>query len=58
MTEVSEEGDLFNHTVIVKTRGRIEKQTCVAVVKDICVENDFRDIFASLIEGEEHGEIA
>src|SRR3990170_681522 len=24
-TKVSEEGDLFNHTVIVKTRGRIDK---------------------------------
>ncbi len=51
-TKVSEEGDLFNHTVIVKTRGRIDKQTCVAVVEDIWVENDFRGIFAPLIERE------
>jgi hypothetical protein len=51
-TKVSEEGDLFNHTVIVKTRGRIDKQTCVAVVEDIWVENDFRGIFAALVEGE------
>ena len=51
-TQVSEEGDLFNHTVIVKTRGRIDKQTCVAVVEDIWVENDFRGIFATLVERE------
>jgi len=51
-TKVSEEGDLFNHTVIVKTRGRIDKQTCVAVVEDIWVENDFRGIFATLVERE------
>ena len=51
-TKVSEEGDLFDHTVIVKTRGRIDKQTCVAVVEDIWVENDFRGIFAALVEGE------
>ena len=49
---VSEEGDLFNHTVIVKTRGKIDKQTCVAVVEDIWVENDFRGIFATLVEKE------
>ena len=35
-----EEGDLFNHTVIVKTRGNIDEQTCIAVVEDIWVEND------------------
>ncbi len=51
-TKVSEEGDLFNHTVIVKTTGRIDKQTCVAVVEDIRVENDFRDMFATLVETE------
>jgi hypothetical protein len=51
-TKLSEEGDLFNHTVIVKTRGRIDKQTCVAVVEDIWVENDFRGIFATLVERE------
>jgi hypothetical protein len=51
-TKVSEEGDLFNHTVIVKTRGRIDKQTCVAVVEDIWVENDFRGMFATLVERE------
>ena len=51
-TKVSEEGDLFDHTVIVRTRGRIDKQTCVAVVEDIWVENDFRGIFAALVEGE------
>ena len=51
-TKVSEEGDLFNHTVIVKTRGRIDKQTCIAVVEDIWVENDFRGIFATLVERE------
>ncbi len=51
-TQVSEEGDLFDHTVIVKTRGRIDKQTCVAVVEEVRVENDFRGIFASLIERE------
>jgi len=51
-TKVSEEGDLFDHTVIVKTRGRIDKQTCVAVVEDIWVENDFRGIFATLVERE------
>ena len=51
-TKVSEEGDLFNHTVIVKTRGRIDKQTCVAVVEDIWVENDFRGMFAALVERE------
>ena len=51
-TKVSEEGDLFNHTVIVKTRGRIDKQTCAAVVEDIWVENDFRGIFAALVERE------
>ncbi len=51
-TKVSEEGDLFNHTVIVKTRGRIDKQTCVAVVEDMWVENDFRGMFAPLIERE------
>jgi hypothetical protein len=51
-TKVSDEGDLFNHTVIVKTRGRIDKQTCVAVVEDIWVENDFRGMFATLVERE------
>ena len=51
-TKVSEEGDLFNHTVIVKTRGRIDKQTCVAVVEDIWVENDFRGLFETLVEKE------
>lgn len=51
-TKVSEEGDLFDHTVIVKTRGRIDKQTCVAVVEDIWVENDFRGMFTALIEGQ------
>jgi hypothetical protein len=51
-TKVSEEGDLFNHTVIVKTKGRIDKQTCVAVVEDIWVENDFRGMFATLVERE------
>ncbi len=51
-TKVSEEGDLFNHTVIVKTTGRIDKQTCVAVVEDIRVENDFRGMFATLVETE------
>jgi len=29
-TKVSEEGDLFDHTVVIKTKGRIDKQTCVA----------------------------
>jgi len=51
-TKVSEGGDLFNHTVILKTRGRIDKQTCVAVVEDVWVENDFRGIFATLVENE------
>jgi hypothetical protein len=51
-TKVSEEGELFDHTVIVKSRGRIDKQTCVAVVEDIWVENDFRGIFAALVERE------
>ena len=51
-TKVSEEGDLFDHTVIVKTRGRIDKQTCVAVVEDMWVENDFRGMFAALVESE------
>ena len=51
-TKVSEGGDLFDHTVILKTRGRIDKQTCVAVVEDIWVENDFRGIFATLVENE------
>ena len=51
-TKVSEEGDLLDHTVIVKTRGRIDKQTCVAVVEDIWVENDFRGMFATLVERE------
>ena len=51
-TKISEEGDLFNHTVIVKTRGRIDKQTCVAVVEDVWVENDFRGMFATLVERE------
>jgi len=51
-TKVSEGGDLFNHTVIVKTRGRIDKETCVAVVEDIWVENDFRGMFATLVERE------
>jgi len=46
-TKVSEEGDLFDHTVIVKSKGRIDKQTCVAVVEEIWVENDFRGIFAA-----------
>ena len=51
-TTVSKEGNLFDHTVIVKTRGRIDKQTCVAVVEDIWVENDYRGIFATLVERE------
>jgi hypothetical protein len=51
-TKVSEEGDLFDHTVIVKTKGRIDKQTCVAVVEDMWVENDFRGMFAALVEKE------
>jgi len=51
-TTVSEKGNLFDHTVIVKTRGRIDKQTCVAVVEDIWVENDYRGIFAALVERE------
>jgi hypothetical protein len=52
-TKVSEEGDLFDHTVIMKTRGRIDKQTCVAVVEDIRIENDFQGIFAALVEREQ-----
>ena len=51
-TKVSEEGDLFDHTVIVKTKGRIDKQTCISVVEDIWVENDFRGMFAALVEKE------
>jgi len=51
-TKVSDGGDLFNHTVIVKTRGRIDKQTCVAVIEDVWVENDFKGIFATLVERE------
>ena len=51
-TKVSEEGELFDHTVIVKSKGRIDKQTCVAVVEEIWVENDFRGIFAALVERE------
>ena len=51
-TKVSEGGDLFNHTAIVKTRGRIDKQTCVAVLEDIWVENDYQGIFAALVESE------
>ena len=51
-TKVSEEGNLFDHTVIVKSKGRIDKQTCVAVVEEIWVENDFRGIFAALVEKE------
>ena len=51
-TKVSDGGDLFNHTVSVKTRGRIDKQTCVAVIEDVWVENDFKGIFATLVERE------
>jgi hypothetical protein len=51
-TKVSEGGDLFNHTVILKTQGKIDKQTCVAVVEDVWVENDFRGLFAALVENE------
>jgi hypothetical protein len=51
-TKVSEEGDLFDHTAIVKTRGRIDKRTCAAVVEAIWVENDFRGMFTALIERE------
>ncbi len=51
-TKVSEEGELFDHTVIVKSKGRIDKQTCVAVVEETWVENDFRGIFAALVEKE------
>jgi hypothetical protein len=52
-TKVSEEGDLFNHTVIVKTKGRIDKQTCIVVVEDLWVENDFRGMFTTLVEREQ-----
>ena len=36
----------------MKTRGRIDKKTCKAVIDDILVENDFRGIFATLVERE------
>ena len=52
-TKVSEEGELFDHTVIVKSRGRIDMQTCVAVVEEIWVENDFRGMFTTLVEREQ-----
>ncbi len=35
-----------------KNEGRVDKQTCIAAVEDVWVENDFSGIFAALIERE------
>ncbi len=50
--EVVERGDIYNHTVIVKAEGKIDKRTCIAVLEDIWVENDYGDIFTSLVNRE------
>lgn len=40
---------VFDHTVSVKARGRLDRRTCVATLDDIWVENDFRGIFTKLL---------
>jgi hypothetical protein len=50
--QISDGGDLYDQTVIVKARVRVDKSTCVSILEDIWVENDYHDIFTALVQNE------
>lgn len=41
---------IYDHTVLINTFGTLNSENCELQVKDIFVQNDFKNIFTNLIE--------